>query len=113
MKLDTRVKQIEQIEKFKVQYKKIHGKVYPKILIENTVSGYIVWGYDTKDSKREEVVTLCDCGDMDYFFFKDNVLGPVGYYLGASDDDIGEFCYSGRVRTRSVYSESKDGGKYI
>lgn len=113
MKLNTRKRQLDQIEKFRNQFKVIHTPRYPKIFIENSDSGYTVWGYTDKDSEMEEVVTVLDCADMDFWFFKDNVLGPVAYYLGADDEEIAEFVYFGGIRTRGSHNGGKEGGKYI
>lgn len=112
MKLNTRTRQLNQIEKFKTQFKSLHTPRFPKIFIENTKLGYTVWGYQDKDSEMEEVVTVEDCCDMDFWFFKDNILGPIAYYLGADDEEIAEFFYFGGIRTRGSHNGGKEGGKY-
>lgn len=98
MKVNTRKQQLESIEKFRVQYKRLHPTFYPKIFIENTDDGYIVWGYESKDSQREIVVSVLDCSDMDFWFFKDMIFGPVAYFLGAEDEEINGYVYFGRMR---------------
>ena len=111
MKLDTRQRQVFQIEKFRTQYKRKKGKEFPKLFVQNTKKGYKVYGYESKDSGLELITSVLDCGDMDSDFFVNMILGPAAYYLGADDEDINGFLYFGGVRTGS-HKGAREGGKY-
>jgi len=78
--LTTR-RQKDTIDKFRIAVGKELGSEYPKIFIEDTEEGYIVHGYETKDSEPEEIVNVCDPSEMNRVFFLDCIFGPIGYFF--------------------------------
>ncbi|NMC60034.1 MAG: hypothetical protein GYA51_11755 [Candidatus Methanofastidiosa archaeon] len=98
MIINTRAKQVFQIDKFRTQLLKVRRREYPKVFIENTTGGYTVWGFKDKESKKEEIVTVLDCEDMGYNLFVNMIIGPIGYFMKATEGQIEGFLFNGGIR---------------
>lgn len=114
MKVDTKGRQLKLLERMRVQLKNKYRKFFPKVFIENTQDGYIISGWESKDGEMETVVSVVDCSDMDFDFFRCWILGPMADFLGADDEDVNDFIYFGGIRVGSHGSRvgNRDGGKY-
>lgn len=61
---------------------------FPKMFVERKGNSYILWGFESKNTKGEELVNVCDSSEMEERMFLNMVFGPVNEFLGGNVDDI-------------------------
>jgi len=74
-------KQKDIIDRFRIAVGKHYRIEYPKIFVEDTEKGYVVYGYEDRDSEIEEVVNVCDASRMSRLFFLSCVFGEIGDFF--------------------------------
>lgn len=84
----THRNQIRKLKNLYITIKLRKKKRFPKMFIEQTDGGYVVYGVKDKNSDVEEIVNVCDSSEMDERMFLNMVFGAVNEFIGGNVDDI-------------------------